>query len=302
MPGTENPRPFRGCRRYGQGVPELAQMQALAERLRAPLVGTRLVGFDVLGFSGLKTATPDPEDLVGQQITDVGRRGKYLVLHFESGTRILVHLSQAGRLDLEAPPKRSRAKGSVVRLRFVDDDGAPVAMLVREYGTERKAGWWVLAPGDDGPLGRLGPEPDDREFADWLLAGSDNRRIHTWLRDQRTVAGIGRGYADDALWNARLSPFATLAKIGVTQRQALLDAIGETLRAGLEAERARTGGLSAPKLGDHFLIHGRSGSPCPRCAARLERVSYESYEVVYCPSCQTGGKRLADRRLSRLLK
>lgn len=277
-------------------------MQALAERLADPLLTRRLAGFDVYGFTGLKTAAPAPEDLVGSRIVSVSRRGKYLVLGFEDGTRILVHLSQAGRLDLEDPPKRTKPKGSVVRFRFADDDGTVVALLLREYGTERKAGWWVLAPGDDGPLDRLGPEPDSAEFADLVRAGTDNRRIHTLLRDQRTVAGVGRGYADDALWRAGLSPFASLPKLDPDHREALLSAVTETLAAGLAAERARTGGLSAPKLGDHFEVHGRFGDPCPRCGTRLERVSYESHEVTYCPACQTGGKLLADRRLSRLLK
>lgn len=277
-------------------------MQALAERLADPLLTRRLAGFDVYGFTGLKTAAPAPEDLVGSRIVSVSRRGKYLVLGFEDGTRILVHLSQAGRLDLEDPPKRTKPKGSVVRFRFADDDGTVVALLLREYGTERKAGWWVLAPEDDGPLDRLGPEPDSAEFADLVRAGTDNRRIHTLLRDQRTVAGVGRGYADDALWRAGLSPFASLPKLDPDHREALLSAVTETLAAGLAAERARTGGLSAPKLGDHFEVHGRFGDPCPRCGTRLERVSYESHEVTYCPACQTGGKLLADRRLSRLLK
>lgn len=277
-------------------------MQALAERLREPLLGTRLAGFDVLGFSGLKTAVPPPDALVGQTLGEVTRRGKYLVFGFDGGNRILIHLSQAGRLDLEDPPKRTKPKGAVVRLRFADTDGAVVSLLVREYGTERKAGWWVLAPGDDGPLGRLGPEPDDLAFTEFVLAGEDGRRIHTLLRDQRTVAGVGRGYADDALWRAGLSPFATLPKLTPSQRQELLDAIHETLAHGLAAERRRVGGLSAPRLGEHFVVHGRSGTPCPRCGTRLERVSYESYEVTYCPKEQTGGKLLADRRMSRLLK
>ena len=131
----------------------------------------------------------------------------------DDAPRVLVHLSQAGRLDVERPPKQTRAKGSVVRLRFVDRDGEEVALLVREYGHERKAAWWVLAPGDDGPLERLGPEPDSDEFAELVLHGDDRRRVHTILRDQRTVSGVGRGYADDALWRAQLSPYASLASL-----------------------------------------------------------------------------------------
>jgi formamidopyrimidine-DNA glycosylase len=277
-------------------------MQALAERLDAALTGRRLAGWQALGFAGLKTVQPAPDALVGQTLTGVGRRGKYLVFTFDEGARVLIHLSQAGRADLESPPKSTRGgKGGVVRLRFADADGE-IALLVREHGTERKAAWWVLKPGDDGPLAKLGPEPDSGEFAALVLHGSDRRRIHTLLRDQATVAGVGRGYADDALWRAQLSPYATVSSLDLPARQRLLDSVRAVLADGVVKERTRTGGLSEPKLGGHFEIHRRAGSPCPRCAEPLRRVSYDSYEVTYCPKCQTGDKVLADRRLSRLVK
>ncbi len=248
----------------GSSMPELPQMQALAERLAEELGGAELVAADPLGFSGLKTVVPGPDALFGQRLLGVGRRAKYLVLDFGADQpRMLVHLSQAGRLDIERPPKQTRAKGSVMRLRFVDAEGEAVGVLVREYGHERKAAWWVLAPGDDGPLERLGPEPDSDEFAEFVLRGTDGRRVHTILRDQRTVSGVGRGYADDALWRAQLSPYASLKSLSEAQRTALLDAVREVLAHGLELERKRTGGLSQPKLGEHFEVHNRYGTPCP---------------------------------------
>ena len=279
-------------------------MQALAERLDASLGGQVLVGVDPLGFSALKTVAPAPDTLVGDRLERVGRRGKYLVFDWDGGARMLVHLSQAGRVDVEEPSKATRPKGSVLRLRFARSapDDADRAVLVREHGSERKAAWWVLAPGDEGPLDRLGAEPDSTEFTDWVLHGDDARRIHTVLRDQRTVAGVGRGYTDDALWRAHLSPYASLAALDAERRQRLLGAVRGVLSDGLDRERARAGGLSEPRLGDAFEIHGRAGMPCPRCGETLRRVSYESYELVYCPACQTGGKVLADRRLSRLVK
>jgi formamidopyrimidine-DNA glycosylase len=278
-------------------MPELPQMQALAERLQERVGGAALAAVEPIGFSGLKTFDPPPETLVGRTLERTGRRGKYLILDF-GGPRVFVHLSQAGRLDVEAPPKQTRGgKGGVVRLRFDND----VALLVREYGTERKAGWWVLAAGDDGPLAVLGPEAGSPEADALLLHGDDRRRIHTLLRDQRTVAGVGRGYADDILHRAGLSPYATLAGLGPAERAALVDALHATLAEALVAERRRTGGLPA-KLGGHFTVHGRAGLPCPRCGADLRRVSYDSHEVAYCPTCQTGGKVLADRRLSRLVR
>lgn len=278
-------------------MPELPQMQALAERLGAAFAGATLERYELLGFSGLKTASPSPDDLVGLPLEGFGRRGKYLLLEFAGGTRVAIHLSQAGRVDIEMPPKATKPRGSVVRLVF-----GPGAVLVREHGTQRKAGWWVLGPGDEGPMASLGPEPDEPAFADFVEHGDDNRHLHTILRDQRTVAGIGRGFADDILHRAQLSPFASLRGLDADARRRLLEAVADVLGEGLAGERQRQGGLSEAKLGGRFMIHNHAGEPCPRCGEALQRVSFESHEVVYCPRCQTGGRVLADRRLSRLLR
>ncbi|HET7869631.1 MAG TPA: DNA-formamidopyrimidine glycosylase family protein [Actinomycetota bacterium] len=277
-------------------MPELPEVQALAERLGAAVAGARFAGAAVLQFSSLKTVLPRPESLVGATLERVGRRGKYLVFEFD-GPRLLVHLSQGGRIDVEDPPKKTRPRGAVVRLAF---DGRPT-VLVKEFGRERKAGWWVLAEGDEGPLAKLGPEPDSPEFERFVLEGDDTRRVHTILRDQRTVSGIGRGYSDDILHRAKFSPFATLTALSKEERRDLLDAVHEVLTDALEVELRRTGGLPR-KIGDHFTVHGKYGTPCPRCGDDLRRISYESHEVTYCPNCQTGGKVLADRRLSRLIR
>jgi formamidopyrimidine-DNA glycosylase len=278
-------------------MPEAPQMQALAERLEAAAGGLVLRRVEPLQFSALKTFDPDPMSLVGRRLVGVGRRGKYLVLDFGEGIRMLIHLSQGGRIDVEDPPKTSKPKQGVLRLTFA---GGP-SLLVREFGTERKAGWWVLGPDDDGPLVALGPEATSDEFAELVRTGDDRRRVHTILRDQRTVAGVGRGYTDDILHRARLSPYASLASLDGAQRERLLEATHQILADGLERERLRTGGLPN-KLGDGWIVHKATGQPCPVCGDTLHRVSYESHEVVYCPACQTDGKILADRRLSRLLK
>jgi len=279
-------------------MPELPEMQALAERLDDAFRGSAVDEFELLGFAGLKTVLPSPDELLGSRITGVGRRGKYLVISLDGGARILVHLSQAGRLDLETPAKRTRPKGSIVRIHF--DNGS--ALLVREHGTQRKAGWWVLGPGDDGPLAVLGPEPDDPAFAEAIMTGDSNRHIHTVLRDQRTLAGVGRGYTDDVLNLVGISPFAPLRSLTSDQRSRLVAAVRSVLEAALDQERERTGGLSDPKLGLRFAVHNRVGQPCPRCGEPLLRVSFESHEIVYCKHCQTKGRALADRRLSRLLR
>ena len=160
----------------------------------------------------------------------------------------------------------------------------------------------MLAEGDPGPLAKLGPEPFSEEFGTLVLEGTDPGRIHALLRDQRRVAGIGRGYSDDILHRAKLSPFRSLTSLSPEERARLLDAVRSVLQEGLEAERhIRSGGTPA-KMGDHWIVHGRSGTSCPVCGDDLRRVSYESHEVTYCPTCQTGGRILADRRLSRLVK
>ena len=271
-------------------------MQALAERLDVAVRGAALTAISPLQFSAMKTFEPTAEDLVGRTLAKVDRRGKFLVLDL-GGPRILVHLSQGGRVDVEDPPKRTRPKGAVVRFFFE----ARPAILIKEYGTKRNAGWWTLAEGEEGPLERLGPDPFSVGFEELILRADDGRRVHTILRDQKTIAGIGRGYSDDILHRARLSPYDSLKKLDAATRRALVDATREVLDEALAGERKRTGGLPT-KMEKQFKIHGHHGYPCPRCGADLRRVSYEGYEVSYCPECQTGGKVLADRRMSRLIR
>ena len=281
-------------------------MQALAERLDARLAGLTLRRADLLGFSSLKTYDPSPDSLKGATLLSVSRRAKYLVWDFDNGNRLVLHLSQAGRLDIEDPPKKTKPRGSVARFVFGTGDGgldgSGVGILVREYGTQRKASWWVLAPGVEGPLADLGPEPGSDEFAEFIRTSDSNRHLTTDLRDQHTVSGIGRGWGDDILQRAKLSPFASLRSLSPDQRESLITAATEVIEEALELERRRPGGLSESSLGGRFKVHGRFGQPCPTCGSALQRVSFESYEMAYCPTCQTGGKVLADRRLSRLLK
>lgn len=271
-------------------------MQALAERIEAFVGGDTFTGYEPLQFSALKTYQPAPEELKDRTLDGISRRGKYVLLNF-GDIRIAFHLSQGGRVDFEEPPKKTKGKGYLVRWKF--DSGK--AVLLKEFGTERKAGWWVLSIEDSGPMEGLGPEPDSPEFEALIRTGADARRIHTILRDQRTVAGIGRGYTDDILHAAKISPFASLKTMKPDDRERLLDVVKDQLAKGLELERKRKGGLPT-KLGDHWVVHHEHGHPCPVCGDDLRRVSYESHEVTYCPTCQTGGKILADRRMSRLIR
>ncbi|TMK20780.1 MAG: hypothetical protein E6G65_06160 [Actinobacteria bacterium] len=179
-------------------MPEFPEVHALSERIDELVRGARFDRADILQFSSLKTYAPRPAELRGATIASVGSRGKYLVFAFEDERRLLVHFSQGGRVDVEAPPKSTKPRGSVVRLRFEERP----SFLVKEFGTQRKSGWWILAAGDDGPLAKLGPEALSPEAEALLLSSTDTRRVHTILRDQRTIAGMGRGYTDDVLHDA----------------------------------------------------------------------------------------------------
>ncbi len=278
-------------------MPEMPELQALAERLDDVLAGGELQALDLLQFSSLKTVTPRPAEAVGRTIGSVGRRGKFVVLTLADELRVLFHLSQGGRVDVEAPPKMTKPRGAVLRIRAIQRP----SVLIKEFGHERKAGWWVLAPADDGPLAKLGPDVLTEQADRLLRTAEDPRRVHTILRDQRTLAGVGRGYSDDILHRARLSPYAVLAKLTSSERDRLVEASHEILTEALAVERRRGGGLPT-KLGDHFTVHGRYGEACPVCGTDLRRVSYESHEVTYCPTCQTGGRRLHDRRMDRLIR
>ena len=277
-------------------MPELPEVQALAERIEQRLAGARFERESALSFSALKTVSPEPDALRGLRLEGVGRRGKFLVFSLEP-LRLLVHLSQGGRLVFEEGPSSTRPRGGVVRFRLDREPG----LLVKEFGTERKAGWWVVGPGEPGPLAKLGPEPFSEEFETLVLKGSDGGQLHPMLRNQRRVAGIGRGYADDILHRAGLSPFRSLTSLDGPERWRLLESVRSVLAEALKVERGRSGGLPS-KLGDHFIVHGKAGTSCRVCGDDLRRVSFESHEITYCPSCQTGGKILADRRLSRLLR
>ena len=280
-------------------------MQALAERIEEWLLGSTFAGYVPLGFSGLKTAVPSPDELIGRTLTSVGRRAKYVLLHFdgEPERRVVFHLSQAGRVDFEQPPKKTKPKGSVVRWRFTDAgsptrrpcccaSGAPSARRVGGCsGPATTARSRRSAPRRRATSSPSGCAPPP-------TGGACTPSCATSTRSRASA-----GATPTTRCTARkLSPYASLKSLTPEERERLLAAIVTVLADGLERERTRTGGLSANKLGEHFTVHGKAGLPCPVCGDDLKRVSYESHEVVYCPTCQTGGKVLADRRLSRLVK
>jgi len=229
----------------------------------------------------------------------VGRRGKYLLLQFGDLT-FAIHLMQGGRLLVDAKQSPKPRNGQA---RFVFADGP--ALLLTEAGTERRAGVWCLPTADAAqgaaPLHRLGPEA--LSFTPEALAAAfaaDNMRLHGFLRDQHHIAGLGRMLANEVCHRAKLSPFAMTGKLGAEGAAKVVAAIHAAVDDGLTYERTRTDmSSSADRPG---RVHGRVGQPCPECNDAIRSVTYTGYTVAYCPTCQTGGKLLADNTTSKFLK
>lgn len=278
-------------------MPELPEIQAHAERLADSFGGATLSRFESLSFTVLRTFSPDPSSAVGRELTGVGRRGKLLLLRFDPLT-FVVHLMQGGRLKPD-PKQAAKPRGGIARWRF--DDGG--ALLFTEPGTERKAGVWVVEgdPLTQDPLAELGPEADTIERAELAARlAATSMRVHGFLRDQHQLAGIGRRLANEVCHRARISPFATTSKLGDEEVDRLHTAIGELIAESLEFERAQSEMVkSADRPG---AVHNRIGDDCPVCGDTVRSVEYRAYTVAYCPTCQTGGKVLADNTTSKFLK
>ncbi|HMJ78067.1 MAG TPA: DNA-formamidopyrimidine glycosylase family protein [Iamia sp.] len=278
-------------------MPELPEVRAHAERLDTAYAGTALAAFRPITFTALKTFAPAPEVAVDHPLAYVGQRGKHLLLDFGVAT-FVVHLMQGGRLRPDEK-KSAKPRGGVARWTFDDDR----ALLLTEAGTERKAGVWVVEgdPETQVPLDHLGPEADSVGTDDLLtILHSTNSRIHGLLRDQRMIAGIGRRLANEVCHRARLSPFAMSGKLDGSDAERLVEAIRACIAEGLAFERGRDS-MSASK-DRPGAVHHRKGEECPDCGDVVRTVEYRAYEVAYCPSCQTGGKILADNTTSKFLK
>ncbi len=278
-------------------MPELPEVQAHAERLTEAFAGATLRRFTPLAFTALKTVSPDPSVTHGEALEEVGRRGKLLLLRFPSATHV-VHLMQGGRLRPDATQAR-KPRGGQARWTFDDDR----ALLLTEAGTERRAGVWVVPgdPDDHEPLDHLGPDATDVDAASLLgLLGETNTRVHGFLRDQRRIAGLGRRLANEVCHRARISPFAMTAKLGADDAEALVTAIRDAVDEGLAYERTRDDMSSSKDRPGG--VHHRTGEVCPVCGGTVREVAYNAYTVHYCPTCQTGGKVLADNTTSKFLK
>jgi formamidopyrimidine-DNA glycosylase len=282
-------------------VPELPEVEITARRLSAALAGARVESALAPGLVSLKTFDPPLDALAGRELDGVRRIGKMLAV--ESGDlTLLVHLMSAGRLQLfdKRASLRDRASRILVRL----EDGRELRL--REFGTKQRA-WAKLlrsdAVADDDAVATLGPDayppPALDEFAKLL---DQPRHLHPLLRDQRTIAGIGRSWVDELLWTARLSPFQKGAELDAGEVDALHAACGEVLGSALEHYEEVMGDTIPDKMPMPLQVHRRAGEDCPRCGTRIEAIHFRDYVMCYCPEEQTGGRVLKDRRLSRLLK
>ena len=286
-------------------MPELPEVEITARRLDAALRGAVIESTLAPGLNALKTFDPPLHALDGRALTGVRRIGKHFVVDVAGDLSILVHLMSAGRLQLFDKRASLRDRTSRLLLRIAGDGERELRL--REFGTRQAAWVKVLHTADveqDDAIATLGPEAWPVPPADLRarLAAAGARPLHSVLRDQRVIAGIGRSWVDEILWTAKLSPFKRGNDVSEQDAAALSAAIVACLGGAIE-HYERVVVLPIPdKLPLPLQVHRHQGEPCPRCATTLEAVHYESYVMSYCPAEQTDGKVLKDRRLSRLLK
>jgi formamidopyrimidine-DNA glycosylase len=285
-------------------MPELPEVEALAAFLTERAVGRTIATVWPVALNALKTYDPPASSLAGLEISGVRRFGKFLDIDV-SGLHLVTHLARAGWLQWKekqptAPPRPG--KGPLALRVILDDDSG---FDLTEAGTQKRLAVYVVRDPLEVPgISRLGVDPLDPDFTPATLAGllTKRQQVKGVLTDQSVLAGVGNAYSDEVLWHARMSPFKPAANVTPDEIQTLYDALVTTLRDAAK----RSSGLAAGKLKaekkEGLAVHGRSGQPCPRCGDTIREVAFATKSLQYCPTCQTGGKPLADRRLSRLLK
>ena len=285
-------------------MPEIPFLEILAENLAARISGRRIESILIRQPALLQTASPPPESFVGEFLSLPARVGKYLALETESRRAIVIHLMRAGRIDV-GPRKAGAGYPRHLSARIGFDDDTRLDLV--EHGKEKRARLWLVEDlADVAELGRLGPDPTRGElsperFAETLRGAP--RRLKTLLTDQRAIAGIGNGLSDEILYEARLSPMRLGPSLSEEEAASLYSALLRVLSEQTDKlRRSAAGELPQKEPREHYVAHDHAGDRCPRCGATIARVSYADHDLFYCPGCQTGGKPLKDRRLSRLLK
>jgi formamidopyrimidine-DNA glycosylase len=282
-------------------VPELPEVEITARRLASAVAGAEVESALAPGMVTMKTFDPPLEALAGRTIEGVRRVGKMLVVD-TGGLAVLIHLMSAGRLQLYGAKGSLRDRSSRLLIRLTDGR----ELRLREFGTQQRAWAKLLGAKDlaaDEAVATLGPDayppPPLEELAQLL---DQPRHLHPLLRDQRTIAGIGRSWVDELLWTARLSPFRKGSELDEDDVERLWEACDAVLGGALDHYERVIGDTVPDKLPMPLQVHRRQGEPCPRCGTRLEAIHFKDYVMSYCPEEQTGGRVLKDRRLSRLLK
>jgi formamidopyrimidine-DNA glycosylase len=286
-------------------VPELPEIEGLVEFLRTHAVGRVVARVDVAAISVLKTFDPPPTSLAGLTVTGVARHGKWIDLDVD-GLHLVMHLSKAGwlRWSPALSPTPARPGKSPIALRVALDDGTGFDLT--EAGTRKRAAVYVVRDPQQVPqIASLGPDPldaaFDRDALGALLAGR-RTQVKGLLRDQSVLAGVGNAYSDEVLHAARLSPFALAGSLTAEQVDVLYESMERVLREAVQAASGRPAAELKDAKRAGMRVHGRTGQPCPVCGDVVREVSFADSSLQYCPTCQTGGKPLADRRMSRLLK
>jgi DNA-formamidopyrimidine glycosylase len=286
-------------------MPELPEVESLAAYLRERAVGHAIAGIDVVAISALKTYDPPVTALGGLTVAGIQRHGKFLDLDVD-GLHLIIHLARAGwlRWKEEFPAKPPRPGKGPLAFRVRLDDGSGFDLT--EAGTQKRLAVYVVRdPAEVPGVAGLGPDPLVEAFTSETLGGllaGRRTQIKRLLRDQSVISGLGNAYSDEVLHVARMSPFKIADSLTAEEVETLYEAIVTTLREAVERSRGLAAAdLKAEKKGG-LRVHGRAGKPCPVCGDTVREVSFADSALQYCPTCQTGGKPLADRRLSRLLK
>lgn len=275
-------------------MPELPEVEAWVRELDPLVSRSPIAQAGPAHIATLKTFDPRLDALEGRGLAGARRRGKNLLFPTEDGDLVLrVHLMSAGRLRHLAPGAKG-PKAPMFRLRFSDGG----ELVLTEAGKKKRAGVWLVSPAQlDADLSHLGPDALDLDPAALAeILGRERRQLHPLLRDQRAIAGIGRAHANEILLRARLSPFKASTELPPAEIDLLADAIRDDLVRALELRERGKGDK------DVYVIHNRLGEPCPQCGTPIARVDFEEHTIYYCATCQTGGRLLKDRRLSRLLR
>jgi formamidopyrimidine-DNA glycosylase len=275
-------------------LPELPEVEAWRRQLDPLVKKFPIEKAGPAHIATLKTFDPPMSTLDGEGFKGVERRAKRFLLPTDDDELVvMVHLMSAGRLKY-IPPNGKGAKTPMFRVRFTDGG----ELQLTEAGSKKRAGVWLLRPDAlEAELAHLGPEADRLTTDDVArILASDSRRLHSLLRDQRLIAGIGRAWANEILWAAQLSPYQLSTQLDSGETERLATAIHDELARGLELRLQGTGDDKT------YRVHNKLGAPCDRCGTPLARVDFEEHTIYYCPTCQTGGRTLKDRRMSRLLK